>query len=228
MKYWGKAKKYLKKSPLRKVIKRNPFNLLRLNKKKPWQLHESKNVYGRFEIIEPILQEFEVNSVLDIGCNAGVVTRLAGEMGIFSVGIDTDINFRGVKDPLNKACIGKYVLDEKLADKLPAFDAVFLFSVHHHFIRTYGDEEAKKIISKLAGKTNKILIFEVAGLNRNYKKKPGELFIDNDEKSVTSYTQKWLEDALPSWKIKYLWKNERPTSAGSRYLFICHREEGIT
>ena len=105
----------------------------------------------KFELIKPYLIENNVNSLLDIGCNAGEITRLIGNMGIFSVGIDKNINLNGSKKPLNKACLGNIELDFNMANKLPSFDAITILSVHHQLIKIYRDKwvsDLFKILSK--------------------------------------------------------------------------------
>lgn len=93
-----------------------------------WQLKRDNN--AKYNLVKPILEELSVENILDVGCNAGMITRQFGNDGFFSVGIDRRVDFRGIESPLKNACIGNYVLDKTNIEKLPIFDAILLLSVH--------------------------------------------------------------------------------------------------
>lgn len=185
-----------------------------------WQV-EKGNSSIKFDLIKPILQEHQVHSVLDIGCNSGMITRLAGEAGFFSVGVDQNVDFRGVANPLGNACIGNIEINCEMVDKLPRFDATLLLSVHHQLVAGKGDDWTQKFISRLASKTNKVFLIEFPALNSKYSATEDLLFIDNDEASVVSYGQSWLTHVLPGWSITYIGKAPESEIEPFRFMFSC-------
>jgi len=189
-----------------------------------WQLR--RNTQTKVEAIKTILQKIKVNSVLDIGCNAGEITRRLGEAGYFAVGVDKKLDFRGIIEPLNGICLGQIECNIDLLDKLPQFDAILLLSVHHQMINIKGNEWTKQFVSKLAAKSNKIFLIEFSAKNSKYGKADGELFLDNDEKSVITYAANWLKATLPNFNCLYvgkilLKKGELSKGEPFRMLFQC-------
>lgn len=199
------------------------YNKILRRKKKgklPWQIRRG-NSSIKFDLIKPLFKEMHVTSVLDIGCDAGAITRLAGEAGFFSVGIDKVLDFQGVAEPLDKACIGKFELNQKLIKKLPVFDAVLLLSVHHQLIEQYGDEYTQKLVYQLSARVKEVLIMEFAALNEKYSGTEVALFKDNDESSITEYAYSWLHQTLPGWTISYIGKAPESKKEPYRFMFAC-------
>lgn len=188
----------------------------------PWQLRKGRNTGAKLNVIrDALVKAGTVSSVLDIGCNAGVVARGLGESGFFCVGIDKEVNTAGVTDPLQNACLGETTFNQDLVVKLPVFDAALVLSVHHHFFREFGDKETQALFSALSQKIRHVILVEVSSKNKEYGRSPGDLFIDEDEQSLTAYTKTWLEQALPGWEASYIWKNKRRPRLSDRYLFAC-------
>ncbi len=171
----------------------------------PWQL-KRKHSRMKWALIEPKLRALEASSLLDIGCNAGEITRLAGGAGFFAVGIDQELDLRRIERPLGGVCLGEILLTEAMIRKLPRFDAGLLLSVHHQWVQAHGEARTRALIEQLAGKFSKALVVEFAGLNQKYGYLDSPRFIDNDEASVTSYASEWLRSALPRHKSEYLGK----------------------
>ena len=171
-----------------------------------------------------ILQEMisvNAKSVLDVGCNAGEITRLAGQDGFFSVGLDQRLDFRGVESPLNKACLGQMEMNSELIDNLPNFDIVLLLSVHHQLIEKWGDGQTKDFVKRLALKANKGLIIEFAALNSKYGKEYGYLFDDNSENEVVHYALSWLQDIFADHSCRFVGKAPQTKSEPYRFVFSC-------
>lgn len=190
-------------------------------KPKAWQVRKA-NSSAKFDLIRPALEEMRVASVLDVGCNAGEITRLAGRSGAFSVGIDAKLELNGVTNPLDRACLGNIAVTPELIDKLPVFESVLLLSVHHQLVKTEGDAWARDFVARLASKASKCFFIEFAALNRKYSEGSDHLFVDNDEENVVAYATGWLGAALPHWNVEYRGK----TTAGSpeehhRFMFMC-------
>jgi SAM-dependent methyltransferase len=215
--------KHIKSKTLLSAI-RSKLLKIKKNKRIPWQL--KIDMSSKFYLIKPILKEMQVKSILDIGCNAGVLTRLSGSSGFFSVGIDREINFYGIKEPLKNVCIGNIELSVNLIEKLPVFDSIFLLSFHHILIKKYGDKYTRNIIANIAKKTKKVLFLEFAALNRKYSDRD-ILFSDNDDNSIIKYASDWLETTLPEFSITYIGKTAMRKVEHYRYMFACKRKENI-
>lgn len=190
----------------------------------PWQLRKGRNTDIKLRMVRSALQDAGAQSVIDIGCNAGVVTRGLGAAGMFAVGIEQDLaNLPVVGEALQGACLGNLRFSNEVVERMPAFDAALLLSVHHHFIRELGHEEAKALIRALGAKIRRIIIFEVSSKSREYGAEPNALFADEDEASVIAFTRNWLQDALPHWKVEHVWTNLRRPRLSNRYLVTCSR-----
>lgn len=192
------------------------------NKQKAFQLN--RDTQAKFEAINQIFQEMQVTSVLDVGCNAGEITRLAGQNGIFAVGVDKKLDFSGVKEPLSKACLGNIEFNLDLVKTIPNFDAILLLSVHHQMIRFLGDEWTRDFVSGLAIKSKKVFLMEIASINSKYGKENGEFFIDNDETSVVNYAQTWFSEILPDFDCSYIKKIPQVENEPYRMLFKLTRK----
>lgn len=158
-----------------------------------WQ--HTQDFKAKFELIYPHLRD--CRNVLDVGCNAGEITRLCGDAGLFAVGIDQKVNYIKYKN----ACIGEIALTADKIDSLPRFDAILLLSVLHQLITENGHDYARNYVAKLAQKAEKRLIIELAAVNSKYGKI--KAFEDNDETSVIAWFMSWLSDGL---KCNYIGK----------------------
>ena len=168
-----------------------------------WQ-HLKKNSVLKASLIEPVLQETKSSNFLDIGCNAGEVTRLLSTSR-FAVGIDINVDFRGFDDPLHNVALGQIKADISTLKKSPPFDAVLLLSVHHQWYSQLPQEEADKLFVEVLNISKKVLIVEFAAIKRKYGF-TGEEFIDNDISSVKDYALDFLKTKLEGKyaKISYL------------------------
>lgn len=187
----------------------------------PWQLRKGRNTDQKAQVIVDTLLKHEVRSAVDIGCNAGLVTRAMGQAGIFAVGIEQDMNLDGVEKPLAGACLGNIRFSHDVARSLPRFDAATILSVHHHFIREMGDDSAKELIGILGRRVRKLMIFEVSSKSKEYGTEPDALFRDGSESSIVEFTTRWMADALPGWKVDYIWRNVRRPRLSDRFMFSC-------
>ncbi|MEN6384141.1 MAG: hypothetical protein ABFD79_02975 [Phycisphaerales bacterium] len=188
-------------------------------KQKSFQLRRETKV--KISHIANALKEMQIGSLLEVGCNAGEIVRAMGANGIFAVGVDKQLDFRGIDYRYEKAFFGNVEMNAEMIDKLPKFDAILLLSVHHQIIEQHGDEVARTYVSKLANRSNKIFLIEFAALNRKFGKLNGNLFEDNNENSVKQYAQEWLNSALPDFSCKFVSKIPQCSSEPFRYLFKC-------
>jgi hypothetical protein len=188
----------------------------------PYQI-EKGNAAEKWSLVEPELKALGVRSFLDIGCNAGAVTRLGGDAGFFAVGIDKRLDLRGVEDPLRSACLGNVPLTMELADHLPEFDALLLLSVHHQWVSMNGDDYARDLMARLSERARLALVVEFAALNSKYGCDDTTLFIDNDQDSISSYALGWLSSTLPDWQVKYIGRCPDRPDEPFRDAFMCRR-----
>lgn len=192
-----------------------------LKKKIPFQYR--RKTYEKASKISLHLKNAGAFSVLDLGCNAGIISRYLGREGFFVVGIDKKFHssIRFIANPCKDAFLGEANIDQGLVSKLPKFDAILLLSIHHQMVKIYGDEKTKEIFYLLSKKCRKIFLIEFSGRNKKYGKLPGDLFIDNDEKSVLMYCFDWLRSAMPDLKHYYVGKVRQVKKEPNRFLFKC-------
>lgn len=118
-------------------------------------------VYHDNKIKDFLLSEIVSENVLDIGvCHGLTLCRLKLSNRITSgTGIESDPDrFNLAKLLFNKAGLNLFnSIDTFLNQNSGKFNAILLLSVMHHFIRQYGKEKAKQILSDLSKITNKII-----------------------------------------------------------------------
>jgi SAM-dependent methyltransferase len=184
-----------------------------------WQARR-QNSAAKVALIAPVLDSLGCRSVLDVGCNAGEVTRLLGRR-FFAVGVDKNVDTRGFERPLDGACLGQIEIERESLDRIPPFDAVLLLSVHHQWVAEGGHEAAAERVAAVASRAKKAFFVEFAALNSKYGR-PAEdpLFRDNDELTVTAYAAAFLARALPDLEVRLLGSTPESAWETYRYLFV--------
>jgi SAM-dependent methyltransferase len=219
----GRAKQFAPVRFLRRGLSRLPF--LRSRKTPRSFQARRQNSREKVALLNPVLRELECRSVLDVGCNAGAVSRLLGEH-YFVVGIDQRLNVSGFEHPFKSACLGEVQLSLENVRKMPMFDAVVLLSVHHQWHHHRGDTFAAEMVQAVAGRASKVFFIEFAALNRKYQEEGPSRFQDNDEASVTAYARDWLRAVLPDHQVRYLGKAVESPHEPYRFMFACLSSEG--
>jgi SAM-dependent methyltransferase len=219
-----KVKEHAVAGTLAKAATATLLNRLKRRRRKalPYQA-EKQNAAEKWSVVETGLRSAGARSLLDAGCASGEVTRRAAGAGYFAVGIDKNLDLRGVEDPLRGVCLGEVPVTEEVIDRLPEFDAILLLSVHHQWVHLFGDAQARRMVEQLAGKVGRCLIIEFAAINRRYGTADSPLFTDNDEASVTAYAKGWLGSTLREWPVSYLGKCPDRPNEPFRYIFMCRR-----
>lgn len=185
-----------------------------------WQARRS-NSDLKAALIEPMLREFECRSVLDIGCNAGEVSRKVSK-DRFVVGLDGALDTRGFERPFEGVALGQVRVSMKVLETTPVFDAVMLLSVHHQWYASMSAIEADNLFSAVLNRAAKIVFIEFAAINDKYGGNQG--FIDNHADSVISYASEFLSRFVPKEKISYLGKcSELMSKEPYRYMFMINR-----
>ena len=184
----------------------------------PYQLSRN-NIDQKAKLIKPLMQEMKCESFLDVGCNAGVLSRELSN-NYFSVGIDQKLDLRGVKQPLKDVVLGEIKVNRENLKKMPVFDSVCLFGVHHQWHKNNSPEECEELVKAVAEKASKVFFIQFASINEKYLKEgEKELFIDNNEESVKEYAESWLKKNFPEKKRKYLGKIPETRIENFRYIY---------
>ncbi|ROR29630.1 class I SAM-dependent methyltransferase [Inmirania thermothiophila] len=186
---------------------------------------DGRDPEGRFRLICDHVDLSQIGSVLDIGCNAGRITRLFAEAGKFAVGLDVAPYYLTTLMDMRYApktpAFGKFPLTRESVDLLPSFDLVLLLSVHHWWVKEHGDAYAQAIVAKLAGKARRHLVIEFAASNDKYGYREPR-FDDDEERSVTDYALDWLKGVPGLTNVRKIGrKQERNAVETFRYLFLC-------
>ena len=159
-------------------------------------------------------------SVLDVGCNAGEITRYLNKEGFLTVGIDLHEVLDRVPPGRKHVALIPFEVDSESVQRLPSFDSVLLLSVHHQWVATNGDTATRRLVRDLSNKAGKTMVIEFSCLNAKYGKYHPELFVDNNQASVTEYASEWLTKTLPDFIFNFLGINEEhPLDEPHRVLF---------
>src|SRR5690606_5534780 len=136
----------------------------RLLKGAPKEYQERRYPREKFKLLTSVINLDAVKNLLDIGCNAGVITNLFSEKGIFSVGVDVlprRIDYETDQIPV----IGYFKVNNENVSSLPNFDMILLLSVHHQWVKQLGDDGAQRLIAEIIMKANKYFFIEFASIN---------------------------------------------------------------
>lgn len=156
----------------------------------------------------------QVGSVLDIGCNEGLITNQFSALGKFAVGIDSSPFFaRNMLRQLHAAKVpafGTMKLTPESVQTLPTFDMMLVLSVHHWWVKEYGDHVAQGMVKALIDRTRRYVVMEFAAIRDKYGYPEGR-FVDNDGPSVTAYARRWLLEIDPAFEIRHLGANRETT-----------------
>ena len=174
-------------------------------------------------LIAEFLRGSEVSypqSVLDVGCNAGEITRYLNKEGFVTVGIDLHEVLDRVPPGREHSPLISFEVDSESVPHLPSFDSVLLLSVHHQWIATNGDTATRQLVHELSDKAGKTMVIEFSCLNVKYGRFKPELFVDNNPDSVAEYASIWLAETLPDFIFEFLGLNEEhPLDEPHRVLF---------
>lgn len=120
----------------------------------------------RWELIKQNIDDSD-SSLIDIGCAEGYLTHKAAKKGLFSIGIDNDsekIEYACEQWTHQTSCLAFMQCDigpEKIHE-IPPADIILYLTVHHHWVREFGEDQTNKMVKTLAHKCNK-LVFEPPG-----------------------------------------------------------------
>ena len=160
---------------------------------KPSRLYQSKRVLGteqRWEMISARLDDRD-QSVLDIACNLGQMTRHAADKGLLALGIDYSSRaINAAYDNHNGApnlAFMRFEITPESASKIPSFDVTLCLSVYHYWMQIYGDATAWSIVGQLIKRTRRKFFFEPASLLKKYGANPPTGVADLDREGLIDY-----------------------------------------
>lgn len=137
------------------------------------------------------IREYIVGGTLvDIGCAEGYFTRRSAEQGMFAIGIDvredrlrTAVQRSGYTDGCG---FTKFEITPENVHYLPACDTCLLLTVHHHWVKDYGMEQAKRMLEIIMDQCD-VLVYEPPG-----DRSPDLNEEIDPEESIRIYSD-WLE-----------------------------------
>ena len=121
----------------------------------------------RWEAVAHILREYRAANLVDIGSAEGwLVRKAAADLDCFALGVEgTDRLVLGelarLHDDAERVSTMRAMLSAEDISRLPRFDAVVCLSVVHHVIRARGLEGGRDFVRALAGRAEKVVIFEM-------------------------------------------------------------------
>lgn len=192
----------------------------------PYQKTRKEGTEARWEIISNNLDEGDA-SILDIGCNAGFITRKVAENGRYSIGIDKDESIYIAKQQSKREENVGFMVGEITPENiewLPTFDVIFLLSVYHHWHKNFGADTAKNMLRKLADKAENKIFFEPPSLRSKYSSEIPPIN-DLDKSSIKTYNIDLLTKSFPSGTVEYLGGTSKgELRDGQRHLFMVNFE----
>lgn len=155
-------------------------------------LYQSKRAAGTDERWKVIRSHFTPSdrSLLDLGCNLGVLTRKAAELGMTAVGVDAMPKAVQQAQRLHRGVPGlafmQLAITPETVERLPCCDVVFCLSVHHYWVAEYGEDTAWSMIRRLITSSSSRFFFEPASRRKKYGNNL-PAFTDLDKDSLESY-----------------------------------------
>lgn len=141
-----------------------------------------RNCDDRWAVIHGIMQEYNPDSVLDVGCAEGWMLReINKEFGCFTLGIDGLSNrvltgeLSRLRDDVPFLSIMKKKLEPDDMHKLPKFDVIICLSLVHHIIKIKGVDAGREFVAGLRDRTNKALVFEMGSSDEKLMKWHGNM-----------------------------------------------------
>jgi 2-polyprenyl-3-methyl-5-hydroxy-6-metoxy-1,4-benzoquinol methylase len=123
------------------------------------------------------------NLCLDIGCNTGYFSNEISKLGIFTIGLESELkNVIVAKSQYSASNLifKQFNLDKDSAKMLPKADIILFLSVFHHLVKYYGKDNAIFILKKLASKCKKQFFFETGQMDESGTKWSYQMgFINN-------------------------------------------------
>ena len=113
----------------------------------------------RWDFMKPCFNGIDM--AIDIGCAEGYFTRKLAKQGIFSVGIDNNAErvekALAASDGQDGCGFMNWELRPDNIGQLPKADVILLLTVHHHWVRHYGLEDAERMFQTVMDRADTVL-----------------------------------------------------------------------
>lgn len=193
-------------------------------------LYQRKRVVGtdqRWGLIAATLDPDD-RSLLDVGCNMGILTRRAATAGLTSIGVDVLERAVAAARRQHAKVPGLAFMhlnvDPTTIASLPSCDVTLCLSVHHLWITQNGVESGWGMVSTLLRNTRRKMFFEPASIAKKFNTNE-QNFTDLDRQSLQDFnTDQLMKAAGPGWRISFLGETECLGPEPFRLLFLAARE----
>ena len=178
----------------------------------------------RYEAFSGVLPKAPL-SFMDLGCNTGYFVFRLASLGGFGLGIDIGRNEVMVCQTLaylhrvRNVAFSRLELSPENVATLPTVDVVIFLSLFHHFVRRFGQESAVEMLSGVAKKANRFLVFETGQPDEKSSWAQDLAFMGKDPLA-------WSEDTLQSLgfdRVHRLGRFSTSVSDVRRYLVMGER-----
>lgn len=205
--------------PVKKVLR----PLAPMRRKRHWQEVRSEGTRQRWELISDALGSDD-RTLLDVGCNTGLLTLAAADHGMFALGIDkmpeAVDSARDLAAGRERVAFMHLELTRDDLEALPTFDVVLFLSVYHQWVANLGDQVAREMLGVLASKARSRFFFEPAAIRSKYGSEPPPIS-DLDEHSIVEVNTQLLQQAVGA-EVRYLGSTPAVNEA-FRCLFMVQR-----
>ncbi len=189
-------------------------------------LYQAKRATGteqRWELIRTNLSSSD-KSLLDVGCNLGLLTRKAADAGLGAIGVDgmrkAVLRARRLHRDVPRLATMLLDITPDSVEQLPRCDVVLCLSIHHYWVANHGQETAWVMIRKLIEKSQSKFFFEPASRQKKYGTDAPD-FVDLDEDSLRAHHLERLRDvAGPHRTVECLGATKCMEPEPFRLMFI--------
>lgn len=165
----------------------------------------------------------EAESCLDVGCNTGFFPYEISKMGIFTIGLESEMKnviVAGYQYSRPNLIYKQYNLDRDSVRMLPRADVVLFLSVFHHLVKYYGREDALFVLRKLADKCNKQFFFETGQYDEQGTRWADKMKFIGD---INKWTHDFFINECQYSEVKCLGAYETFLTTTKRKLFLARR-----
>ena len=143
----------------------------------------------RWKFISSHIDE-DAQSLIDIGCAEGEFAARAAEMGLDVTGFDRNVTrlhtARTEHAEYSNLRFEKADLTPETIDELPEADVILFLTVHHHWVKAYGWDEAASMVRTLLKKGGTVIYEPPGHIAIKESTEAGSL---EPENSISYYTQ---------------------------------------
>lgn len=202
----------------------------RASERKSKPLYQAKRSLGteqRWELISSHLDERD-QSLLDIGCNIGQLTRYAADKGLLSLGIDplqrAIASAREANHDVPHLAFMRSEVTPETVAKIPSFDVILCLSVYHYWMEFYGEAAAWSLVERLIARSRRKFFFEPASLLKKYGAHPPPGVADLHREGLADYHVRRLREAAGAgWTVLQLGETACLGRESFRLLFLLTR-----